>query len=363
MMRKQPANMIAAALEALPTAVLLVDSTGNVRARNKVAGEMLSAGKTLADVLKCDDGDGVAPDWSADLVRIIERHEPVRYKALRLAGEDGLVHLADVQLVHLSGQDGTVLVVAEDVTARESMERRLATSERLAAVGTLAAQVAHELNNPLDGVMRHLGLAERSCGGEGADQLRRCLVRAREGVARMAEIVANLLDTSRTAGRAVEAMPLNSLIDQAVEAMSPSMEAAGVAVICDLGDGSARPVPGTLFQVACNLMKNAADAMPSGGRLVITCRCGRGEAEITFADVGDGIPQALIGRIFEPFFSTKPGSKGTGLGLSICRDIVEQAGGTIEPANRPGGGAVFTVKVPLGGAKQLGAGGGSGEPR
>ena len=124
------------------------------------------------------------------------------------------------------------------------------------------------------------------------------------------------------------------------------MAAAGVTVVCDLDSFTGRVVSGNLFQVFCNLMKNAADAMDNGGKLVITCRCDEGVATIRFADTGPGVPAELARRIFEPFFSTKPSGKGTGLGLSICRGIVERADGTIDVDGRPGKGAAFTVKMP-----------------
>jgi signal transduction histidine kinase len=87
--------------------------------------------------------------------------------------------------------------------------------------------------------------------------------------------------------------------------------------------------------------------MPTGGRLTIMCRREGGEAAVSFADTGTGINLALADRIFEPFFSTKPRGKGTGLGLSICREILERIGGSIAADNRPEGGAVFTLRVPL----------------
>jgi len=101
-----------------------------------------------------------------------------------------------------------------------------------------------------------------------------------------------------------------------------------------------------LFQVFCNLVKNAIDAMPTGGTLTVITEIVGSEVVIRFEDTGVGLP-AEIERIFEPFFTTKGPGKGTGLGLAICRDIVEKYNGRITAARRPAGGSVFTIRIPL----------------
>ncbi len=339
-------ELVSAVLDALPAAVLLVDEAGRVAARNRVAEAILPAGQAFSDVLGGVTAATGPVDWAGELAGLAESGGPISHADLRLVEAAGAAKHINVYLTPLAGPAKRVLVMIEDVTARASMERRLAMSERLAAVGTLASQVAHELNNPIDGVLRYLGLAERA-GREGrAEKLGECIRQARAGVERMADIVTELLDFSRSAGRPTEMLAMNSLIEQAVAAMSPSMGAAGVSVVCDLQEGGARSVPGNLFQVLCNLMKNAADAMTDGGRLTITSRWQEGEVIVTLADSGPGIPEPVMGRIFEPFFTTKPDRQGTGLGLSICRDILQRSGGGITAANGPTGGAVFVLNVP-----------------
>ena len=106
-------------------------------------------------------------------------------------------------------------------------------------------------------------------------------------------------------------------------------------------------IPGTnLFQVFCNLIKNACDAMPDAGTLAVTTRLVDNQAVIRFEDTGVGLPEE-IDRIFEPFFTTKDPGKGTGLGLAICKDIIEKYGGKIVPQRRADRGSVFTVRLPL----------------
>lgn len=340
------AQLAVSALEALPVAVLLVDPQGRVLHRNAAADSLLPAGESLSEVLRCSGPDSHEVDWLAELAGLDSSAKAIRHEGLRLGGQGQAARLADVHLTALPGSGQGALVMVQDVTGRASMERRLATSERLAAVGKLAAQVAHELNNPLDGILRYLGLTERAAGQGQTDKIGDYLGHARQGLNRMAEIIAELLDFSRAGVKGGEWEPLEALLRQALGAMAPRLEAAGVSIVCDLASDADCRLPGNFFQVFCNLMKNAADAMPDGGRLTITARRAEGAVRVEFADTGDGIDEDALVRIFEPFFSTKALGSGTGLGLSISRDIVERAGGQITAANRPQGGAVFTVSAP-----------------
>jgi len=161
-----------------------------------------------------------------------------------------------------------VLVLVEDVSARLSMERRQAAEERLAATGAIAAKIAHELNNPLDGVMRFLGLAQRVAG----EPAGKYLDQARNGLARMAQIIRSLLDQGRPWQAAGERSPVRRLLDEAAGAMQPRAQSLGVSVVCDFDDRVDGTAEGCVFQVFCNVIKNALDAMPGGGVLTIRLR-------------------------------------------------------------------------------------------
>ncbi len=345
-MQTQTSEIVAAALESLPVAVLLVEPAGIIRSRNAAARELLPEGGALQGVLKCRLADNRTPDWSVELASLAHHPAGANYEGVQFENPDGGVRLMDIHLRPLGDENELVLLVARDITARVSLERRLATSERLAAMGKLAAQVAHELNTPLDGALRYLGLAQRMCKEGNAGKAAQYVDQARAGLMRMGKIVSELLTFSRTNAHGMEYAPLGSLVDEALRAMSPALAAVGVTVVCDLDQHAQQPVPAGFFQVMCNLMKNAADAMPAGGKLTITARCTEGWAAVSFADTGNGVPSDVIQHIFEPFYSTKPAGRGTGLGLSICRNIVERAGGCIEAKNRDEGGAIFMVTMP-----------------
>lgn len=220
-----------------------------------------------------------------------------------------------------------------------------ASSERLAAVGKLAARVAHELNNPLDGILRYLSLANRVLSTDAA-AAERYIEEARKGITRMVHIVRQLLEFSRNARGDEESGNVNKLLDEAIHTFAETARDRGVTIICNYDDPPA-PAPTTnLFHVFCNLLKNALDAMSDGGRLTITSRSDDQCVRVTFEDDGPGIPQDVIDRIFDPFFSTKPAGEGTGLGLAICREVIVRVGGTITAENALPRGARFRVTIP-----------------
>lgn len=232
------------------------------------------------------------------------------------------------------------------------MEHRLAVAERLAGLGQLAARVAHELNNPLDGILRYVGLARRLDAEAGQDKSVEYLDRARDGLVRMAGILRSLLEYSRGAPVGPHAATLSGILEDAVRSFESQASAANVTVVCSFHEPR-MPIgnAGSLFQVFCNLVKNAVEAMPSGGTLSIKTRSAMGGLEIHFEDTGCGLPSEAE-KIFEPFFTTKPHGQGTGLGLAVCKELVEKAGGRIRAEARANGGARFSVWLPQ--VEQLG---------
>jgi PAS domain S-box-containing protein len=270
----------------------------------------------------------------------------------------------DVELdaVPVTRGDGAIshaVVTRIDLSAQRRTEEVLRMNDRLAAVGTLAAGVAHEINNPLTYISANLDLLreliELASPHLPADDHRTALAALAEtdlGVTRVATIVRDLKQLARPDERTSSAIDLNALVAAAVRMAQVDIRHRA-AVRCEyeqlplIAGNEAR-----LSQVLLNLLINAAQACAAAGGhaheiCVRTLRTGPQRVAVEIADTGTGIDPALHERIFDPFFTTKPIGVGTGLGLSICRRIVRELGGEIGVASAPGAGATFRVSLPV----------------
>jgi len=335
-------ELTALVLDAMPQALLLADGGGRVLFRNASARELLPDGGRLQEVLVPSE-DPAAFDWKAEVESLEAGGQLVR-RNVSLTRRGGRRLLVDIYLRSLRRDVdcACVLVVIEDVSPRVSMERRVVASERLAAVGDFVARIAHDLNNPLDGVLRYIGLAQRRSDAEAA----RFLDNARAGLMRMADIIRDLREQG-TRGRWLgESSQVDKVLAEAVSVNQPRADALGVTVVCDIQAREGALAGRQVFQVFCNIIKNALDAMPSGGVLTMRLRHEQGQCEIEFSDTGCGLTEQEARRVFEPFYTTKPPGEGVGLGLTICRELLAKVNGTITAAPRPGGGAVVTIGLP-----------------
>jgi two-component system NtrC family sensor kinase len=239
------------------------------------------------------------------------------------------------------------IIIIEDVTKKVNIQRESANTERLAAVGKLASKVAHELNDPLDGILRYVNLAMRIVEQENLEKPKEYLTQCRKGLMRMVQIVSELLEFSRSTYTPSEYTGIEQIIEDAVKTMVSRADAQNIRILRNYTSGIPQIRSGNLFQVFCNLTKNALDAMPDGGELRISTRPAADNTIVAeFSDTGTGLPPENTEAIFEPFFTTKDKGKGTGLGLAICRDIIESYHGRITAENTPDGGSIFTVYLP-----------------
>jgi two-component system, NtrC family, sensor kinase len=257
----------------------------------------------------------------------------------------------------------TPLVVCSyrDVTDEREMTRQLVHAEKLAAIGRLAGGVAHEINNPLGGILAFAQILLRDqCP---AEEQREYLREIEKSALRCKAIVESLLRFSRQSPSAPRVLlSLNDVVRESLTLVSYKYAIEDVAIHCELGEGLP-PVVGNanqLEQVLVNLLSNAFDAItaavPAGrpapgpdgasGSIEVRTSMVAGFVELEVADSGGGIDEAHMPRIFDPFFTTKEQGKGTGLGLAVSYAIVREHGGRIAARNRPGGGAVFVVALP-----------------
>jgi PAS domain S-box-containing protein len=251
------------------------------------------------------------------------------------------------------------VIVARDLTTqtrleteREELRKRLTQSEKLAALGQFVAGIAHELNNPLQGVLGHLELLRVT--GAFPKQLRREVQVIYREADRAAKIVRNLLVFAGSRRLVRRRVSLNVVLQKVLSLRAPAHRAIGIEVVRHYDEKLPRVPsdPLLLHQVFLNMVMNAEHAIAAtghGGRIEIRTAVDETRDRIitTVRDTGTGIPEDTLSRIFEPFYTTKEVGKGTGLGLAITYGIVQEHGGQILAANHPDGGAVFTVELPI----------------
>jgi signal transduction histidine kinase len=225
----------------------------------------------------------------------------------------------------------------------EVKNRELARKNRLADLGQMAAHVAHEVRNNLMPVRLYLSLLRRRLAEDsrGLD----ILEKAEAGFRALENTVSDLLSFTSDRDPLWQVVNLRKLVDELVESIAPQLAAQGIEPTIDISADATLTVDRDMLRRAVlNLLLNAVDAMPAGGRLVVTSCVGPRGVEIEVADSGPGLSDEARRRAFEPFFTTK--SAGTGLGLAIVYRVAELHGGSAACANCPEGGAAFTLRFP-----------------
>ena len=255
--------------------------------------------------------------------------------------------------------DGTLVNTYIDITARREAERArrasrdaLRRNERLSAIASLLAGVAHEINNPLAVVAaQSLLLAEEAEGTPLAERAEKVRLAAE----RCGRIVASLLASARQKPPRREPVDLAHAVEAGLDLTLEAARAGGIELKMDLAR-DLPPIRGDADQIAHlvgNLVGNARSALASvedpaaPRRITVTLQRQGKEAVLRVADNGPGVPEPLRDRIFDPFFTTKPDGEGTGVGLALCRTIAKAHGGSITAEETPGGGATFVVRVPV----------------
>jgi len=245
----------------------------------------------------------------------------------------------------------------EDRTQQlKAAHQKLMQSDRLASLGELAASVAHEINNPIAGVLNLSMLLQRMLKDDGVPleripEFRKYIAQVTNETTRVGRIVSDLLAFSRRSKPQRAPADLNRIVRLTLSLVQHKMRLSGVEVETRLSDDlPAVPCdPSQVQQVVLNLLLNGAEATHSKGerRVVVSTRAEGGFVRLVVADNGEGIAPENLGKIFHPFFTTKPEGKGVGLGLAVSYGIVEAHGGDIEVSSRVGEGATFTVSLPI----------------
>jgi signal transduction histidine kinase len=341
-------------LETLPLGVFVLDPDLQVVRANREGARTLCCDPAIRAPFVCL----VAPERAAEVEAFLRGafaagEVTCQEEEMVVAGELKRFRLTTAPLP--GGADGAHLILlVEDITLAKQLERQMLLTERLTTAGRLAAGVAHELNNPLATIA---GCAESLQGRlkEEAHAGRPELVDfptylglIEEEAYRCKDITGSLLQFVRDPGSRRTPTEINGLVLKTAELISHQARYATGVLATELDEALPELIvnEGQLRQVFLGLASNALDAMEGHGRLTIRTRRARREIEIEFEDEGPGIPDEIAGRIWDPFFTTKPPGQGTGLGLAIAQGFVTDHGGRIEMQTHVGKGSIFRVVLP-----------------
>jgi two-component system, NtrC family, sensor kinase len=347
-------------VESINVGILTADAAGRVTACNSALEEMLglrrdeATGHRVQDLFAEDFAETLQQalgeqGWDlAELRNIYKLHTATR------RGRTLILNIALAPLKRAGAQEpGGVLVVLEDVTGRVRLEEQLQQREKLSSIGLLAAGVAHEINTPLTGVSSYtqmlLGMLADT------DPKHALLQKIRRQTDRATGIVNNLLNFSRTGGvTEFGEVDLARVLDDTLQLLEPQLRQSRVEVVREYTAELPRVYAnaGKLQQVFTNLLLNARDAIPDGGRITLRAfPADRDAVTIEVADTGIGIAAENVARIYDPFFTTKGVGRGTGLGLAVSYGIVQEHAGHIAVESAPGRGTTFRITLPTAGAR------------
>src|SRR5213593_312060 len=342
-----------ALFEAEPDAVLVVAGDGALREVNP-AGLILFEAERAEEVVGRTLSEFLAPPHREAFRSYVERVGGGHKGSLEveMAGLKGGARTVLVRAAPLEkpGRGATLLVMARDVTELRELEADLRESQKMAAVGQLAATFAHDFNNLLNGVMGSLWLVATKLG---ADHPAAPLVAtAGQAGRKAAEIVRQLLAIGRKSKGELYPVALQPIAEEVVRRLRRTLDPRIEVVLeADPDLGTVQSHPGLIRTILLNLCTNARDAMPEGGRLTVELRNVKREdigecVRLTVSDTGAGMDAELSRRIFEPFFTTKEERRGIGLGLTVVQSLVNRLAGTITIESEPGQGSRFVIDVP-----------------
>lgn len=267
-----------------------------------------------------------------------------RRVALRGGGDRYFRHSAS-PVCDPNGHVTQVVEVIQDVTEQRELEAEALRAGKLSVLGRLAAGIAHEIGNPLASLATRLSLLERR--NQNAAFVAQSVTILRAQIERISRIVYGVSQFARTQRRDRTLWELNDVLEETIEILKLDTRAKHIRFETDLEKPSpiVFGIRDQISQIALNLVLNAVEAMPAGGRVFVSSETRGNEAIFTVRDEGPGVPDDVLPHLFEPFFSTK--EKGTGLGLSICYGLAAAQGGRIEVASTSAVGAAFSVTLPL----------------
>ncbi|MGA1867654.1 MAG: PAS domain S-box protein [bacterium] len=339
-------------ISTIPSAIMVINKKCNIVAANTRLFELFAikkkkiTGLNLCDILGCRKHLERCHDIRNACLSIAKKEQKTADMdcVIQTKAREKTIHIRICRMVQEKKE--RFLLVIEDVTKNRLLERQLLLSERLVATGRLAASVAHEINNPLQGMSTHLDIIKDNLPENFSEKESYFFVK--DNIHRIKTIVRQLFDIYRDPENSKNLIDINGLINKVIALIRNQMRVKGIRLELNL-DKDLPQIQGwqqQLHQVLLNLLLNAVDSIKKGGVIGIsTCKVNH-LLTIKVQDTGRGIDEELLDRIFDPFVSTK-GKAGVGLGLFVCQGFIQNHKGTISVKSEVGKGSTFTVTLPM----------------
>jgi PAS domain S-box-containing protein len=341
-------------LESIPTGVLTLDAGGAVTSLNGPGERLLGLRASAIRGRPVDEALHTAPDLTTWVLGALAAVRLLQERDFTLTAEGGrqvTVRASASDLRDEAGQTDGLVVLLRDITEVSRLEAQLRRSDKLAALGTLSAGVAHEVKNPLHalGLNLHLLQAELVPGPPDGNAVSGYLDVLRSELQRLHRIVENFLRFAKPSVPEIKPVDIAALVERVLGLVAFEAADDSVGIETHLDPDLAR-IPGDegqLSQVFLNVVINALQAMPDGGSLTVTTRRDGDWAEVAVKDTGAGIAEAVLPHVFDPYFTTHPG--GVGLGLAIAHRIVQGHQGSLDVQSHVGSGTTMIIRLPFGG--------------
>jgi len=352
-------------VQSSPNAITATDMKGNILIWNQGAEETL--GYKASDVIGKMNIRKIYPEGVArkvmQMLRSDESGEVGRlnsYPMVYVRRDDEIVegNLSAAIIYDANGQEIASVGSFVDLRDRLQMERalrdtqeQLLQSEKLAAMGRLTSQIAHELNNPLYGIMNTLELLKTEIHAD--NKRRKILEMALSETIRLSDLLRKMLSFSKPDQEERHPVDINSVLDEILLLHEKQLKENDINIVETFADGLGlvNASKNQLRQVFLNMVANARDAMPAGGTLSVVTGGDTAMINVEISDTGTGIREEHLAKIFDSFFTTKGEVKGVGLGLSVCYGFIQDHGGDIEVKSQEGEGTTFTISLPVHTAK------------
>ena len=344
-----------------PNSIMATDMTGNIMIWNRAAEETL--GYSANEVIGKMNIRKIYPEGMARKVMQMLRSTKygpegrLRSYPMLWVRQDGEVvegTMSAAMIYDAKGNEVASVGSFVDLRQRLEMERalrrtqeQLLQSEKLAAMGRLTSQVAHELNNPLYGIMNTLELLKTEVSPQ--SKRRKILEMAHSETIRLSDMLRKMLSFSKPDQEERQPVDINSILDEILLLHEKQLRELDITITSDFAEGLGwvNASKNQLRQVFLNMVANARDAMPNGGSLTVSTSNDADMVKVEITDTGMGIPEENLNKIFDSFFTTKDEIKGVGLGLSVCYGFIKDHGGDIDVQSQVGAGTTFVITLPV----------------